>query len=33
MRELSEGYHTFTIKYVATDTVTAGVLKKTVRIR
>ena len=33
VRELSVGYHTFTIKYVATDTVTAGVLKKTVRIR
>jgi len=33
VRDLSEGYHTFTIKYVASDTVTAGVLTKTVLIR
>lgn len=32
LRDLSEGYHTFTIRYVASDTVTAGVLKKKVRI-
>jgi surface antigen len=33
LRDLSAGYHNFTVRYVASDTVTAAVLKKTVRIR
>jgi len=33
LRDLSAGYHTFTVKYVASEKVTAAVQKRTVRIR